>query len=299
MVSVVLEDPTTVAVGGHLHILNGCEVVHGQLQTIRRPSHYFETMQVVEYARAFFMSRLGWSGLNMTPIISGALGLFRIDILRAVGGYGNVLADDLDMTLKIHRHILDNKLANRIRFAPDAKAWTEAPPDYASIASQRARWHNSLSDVLWRFRAMLFRPRYGRMGFILLPWLWIYELIAPVAELLGWASIVLAVSLGCLNWPAAGFILAGSYVFTIALSVFSILHSEGQDPRYSAADKVKLIFLAVLEVFPFRILYLFWRLRGQVQYLRGDRRWRRIKRVGFDSTTFPADYQVVNQKEGI
>ena len=299
MVAVVLEDPTTVAVGGNLHIANGCEVVRGQLQNIRCPRHYFETMQVIEYARAFFMSRLGWSFLNMTPNISGALGLFRIDILRAVGGYENVLAEDMDMTFKIHRHILDNNLANRIRFAPDAKAWTEAPPDHASVASQRARWHNSLCDVLWRFRSMLLRRHYGRIGFVLLPWLWIYELAAPVEELLGWTSIGLAAILGCLNWPLAGFLLGGSYGFTIVLSVLSILQSEGQDPRYAASDKRKLILLAVLEVFPFRILYMFWRLRGQWHYFRGDRRWQRITRIGFDSTTYPADYQLVNQKEGI
>jgi cellulose synthase/poly-beta-1,6-N-acetylglucosamine synthase-like glycosyltransferase len=295
MVSVVEQDPTTVAVGGNLHIVNGCGVVRGQLQAIRSPRHYFETMQVIEYARAFFMSRLGWSFLNMTPNISGALGLFRTDILRAVGGYRNVLAEDMDMTFKIHRHIRDNNAANRIRFAPDAKAWTEVPPDYGSVASQRARWHNSLCDVLWTFRSMLFRPRYGRIGFILLPWFWIYELISPVVELVGWISIGLAAILGCLNWPLAGYVIGAGYGFTVVLSVLSILQSEGQYPRYAAWDKKKLILQTLLEVFPFRILYMFWRLRGQIQYLRGDRRWQPITRVGFDR----AEYQTEYHKEGI
>jgi cellulose synthase/poly-beta-1,6-N-acetylglucosamine synthase-like glycosyltransferase len=282
MVAVVLEDPTTVAVGGNLHIINGCDVVHGQLQAIRPPRHYFETMQVIEYGRAFFMSRLGWSSLNMTPNISGALGLFRADILRAVGGYGNVLAEDLDMTFKIHQHILSNKLPNEIRYAPDAKAWTEAPSDYRSLASQRARWHNSLCDVLWRYRSMLFRPQYGRIGFVLLPWLWIYELIAPVVEILGWTSIVLAAICGCLNWPVAPFIIGGGFGFTVVLAALSILQSEGQYPRYTAADRTKLIFQTVLEVLPFRFLNVYWRLCGQVNYFRGDRRWQRVTRVGFD-----------------
>jgi cellulose synthase/poly-beta-1,6-N-acetylglucosamine synthase-like glycosyltransferase len=285
IVAVVLEHPTTVAVGGNLHIVNGCVITRGQLQRVRRPRHYFETMQVIEYARAFFMSRLGWSFLNMTPNISGAFGLFRTDILRAVGGYRNVLAEDMDMTLRIHRHILDNRLSNQIRFAPDAKVWTEVPRDYKSVASQRVRWHNSLCDVLWSFRSMLWQPRYGRIGFILLPWLWTYEWIAPFVELLGWSSIGLAAIAHCLHWPAA-LVIGGGYVFTMVLSVLAILHGEGKYPRYSLANKTNLILQTVLEIFPYRFLYVYWRLRGQVQYFRGDRRWPTVARIGFDGTEY-------------
>ena len=286
MVSVVLEDPATIAVGGNLHAVNGCDVAGGRLRAIHSPRHYFEIAQVVEYARAFFMSRLGWSFLNMTPNISGALGLFRADVLRAVGGYANVLAEDMDMTLKIHRHILANNLPQRIRFAPDAKVWTEVPPNYRYVASQRARWHNSLCDVLWRFRSMLFRPRYGRIGFVLLPWLWIYELFVPVVEAIAWMSVALAAILGCLNWRIAPLILGGGYGLTILLSVISIRQSERHYPRYSAPDRMKLILQAALEVFPFRFLHLVWRVRGQIDYLRGDRRWHPIPRVGFEQLDY-------------
>ena len=286
MVSVVLEDPATIAVGGNLHAVNGCDVARGRLRAIHSPRRYFEVAQVIEYARAFFMSRLGWSFLNMTPNISGALGLFRTDVLRAVGGYTNVLAEDMDMTLKIHRHILTNNLGQRIRFAPDAKVWTEVPPNYRYVASQRARWHNSLCDVLCRFRSMLFRPRYGRIGFVLLPWLWIYELFIPVVEAVAWISILLAAIVGCLNWRIAPLILGGGYGLTILLSVISIRQSERRYPRYSAPDRMKLILQTALEIFPFRFLHLVWRLRGQIDYLRGDRRWDRIPRAGFEH----ADY---------
>jgi cellulose synthase/poly-beta-1,6-N-acetylglucosamine synthase-like glycosyltransferase len=223
----------------------------------------------------------------MTPNISGALGLFRTDVLRAVGGYANVLAEDLDMTLKIHRYILANKLAKRIRFAPDAKVWTEVPSDYRYVASQRARWHNSLCDVLWRFRGMLFRPKYGRIGFILLPWLWIYELLVPLVESIAWISIGLAAILGCLNWRLAPLILGGGYGLTILLSIVSIQQSGGRYPRYGASDKTKLILQSALEIFPFRFMHVFWRLRGQIDYWRGDRRWQAIPRVGFEPLDSP------------
>jgi len=282
LISVVLADPATVAVGGNLHVVNGCDVAGGQLRAIHSPRHYFEVAQVIEYARAFFMSRLGWSFLNMTPNISGAMGLFRTDLLRAVGGYANVLAEDMDMTLKIHRFILANNLPQRIRFAPDAKVWTEVPPNYRYVASQRARWHNSLCDVLWRFRSMLFRPQYGRIGFVLLPWLWIYELFAPLVEAIAWITVGLAAIVGCLNWNLAPVILGGGYALTIVLSVVSIRQSERRYPRYTPQDRMRLIFQSALELFPFRFMHVLWRLRGQVNYFRGDRRWQPIPRVGFE-----------------
>ena len=287
MISVVLEDSSTIAVGGNLHAVNGCDVSGGRLRAIHSPHRYFEFAQVVEYSRAFFMSRLGFSFLNMTPNISGALGLFRTDVLRAVGGYANVLAEDLDMTLKIHRYILGNRLPYRIRFAPDAKVWTEVPPSYRYVASQRARWHNSLCDVLWRFRSMLFRPRYGRIGFVLLPWLWIYELLVPLVESVAWITILLAALLGCLNWKIAPVILGGGYVLTILLSVLSIRQSEWRYPRYTPPDRMKLILQSALEIFPFRFMHIFWRLRGQINYFRGDRRWRPIPRLGFEKAEYP------------
>ncbi len=282
LVSVVLNDPQTIAVGGNLHAVNGCAVSNGDLNTVRSPHRYYEISQVIEYIRAFFMSRLGWSYWNMTPNISGALGLFRTDMLRAVGGYANVLAEDMDMTFKIHRYILANRLPNRIGFAPDAKVWTEVPPTYQYLASQRARWHNSLCDVLWRFRSMLFQPRYGRIGFILLPWLWAYELIAPVMEIVAWTTIVVAAVFGCLNWSVAPWIIGGGYALTVILSMASILESEGRYPRFSREDKRKLVLQTILEIFPFRFLHTYWRLRGQVDYFRGDRRWQAIPRAGFD-----------------
>jgi hypothetical protein len=53
---------------------------------------------------------------------------------------------------------------------------------------------------------------------------------------------------------------------------------------------MKLTFQAALEVFPFRFLHVFWRLCGQINYFRGDRRWQAIPRAGFE--------HVAHTKEG-
>jgi len=68
---------------------------------------------------------------------------------------------------------------------------------------------------------------------------------------------------------------------TIFFSILSIRQGERRYPSYPAPQKMNLILLSAREVFPFRFLHIFWRLRGQFDYFRGDRRWRPIARLGF------------------
>ena len=49
------------------------------------PSNVWALFQVVEYLRAFLFGRLGWSRLNGMLIISGAFGLFKTEVVSAVG----------------------------------------------------------------------------------------------------------------------------------------------------------------------------------------------------------------------
>src|SRR5215469_17186040 len=136
----------------------------------------------------------------MLTIISGAFGLFRTDLVRAVGGYrSRAIGEDFDLVARLHRHMLEKKVDYKIRFVPDPMCWTEVPSDLRSLGRQRSRWQKGLLDVLWPNRDMLFRPRYGRIGSFALPYLWLFELASPVMETLGLATILLAASLRVLS----------------------------------------------------------------------------------------------------
>src|SRR5258708_3878823 len=133
----------------------------------------------------------------MLMIISGAFGLFRTDLVRAVGGYRpGTIGEDFDLVARLHKHLLEKRAEYCIHFVPDPMCWTEVPSDLKSLRRQRARWQKGLLDVLWLTRGMLFRPRYGRIGFFALPYLWLFEFAAPVIEILGIVTIGLAAVLG-------------------------------------------------------------------------------------------------------
>lgn len=283
----VLADPhRVVAVGGIVRVLNGSEVRGGQMRSARMPRTSLEAIQVVEYLRAFLIGREAWAQGNMLTIISGAFGLFRTDLVRAVGGYRpSAIGEDIDLVVRLHRHLRMNAADYRIGFVPDPVCWTEVPSDLKSLARQRARWQNGLFDVLWRTRDMLFRPRFGRIGFCALPYLWLFELFAPVVEIAGLATILLAASIGELSRQFFLQFLLFGYAFATVISIGSVLQEELTYKRYNDwKDVTRLVTYCFLEHFPYRQMHMLWRLQGLWQRILGRHVWHSPKRQGFSAT---------------
>lgn len=282
----VLSDPQrVVAVGGIVRVLNGSELEGGQLRRVRLPQTGIEAIQVVEYLRTFLIGREAWAQANMLTIISGAFGVFRTDLVRAIGGYrSDAIGEDFDLVARLHRHLLEKRMDYRIQFVPDPMCWTEAPSDFRSLGRQRARWQKGLLQVLWDNRDMLFRTQFGRIGSFALPYLWIFELFAPIIEVGGLLTIFLAAFLGVLSRAFFVQFLLFGYAFATVISIGSVLQEEITYKRYNDwQDVARLVTCCFLEHFPYRQMHMFWRLQGLWQYLRGDVTWKTIKRQGLQS----------------
>ena len=285
MVPILADPKRVVAVGGIVRVLNGSEVAGGHLQRVRMLGKSIEVIQVIEYLRAFLIGREAWAQGNMLMIISGAFGLFRTDLVRAVGGYrSRAIGEDFDLVARLHRHLREKGADYQIRFVPDPMCWTEVPSDLRSLGRQRARWQKGLLDVLWPNRDMLFRPRYGRIGWFALPYLWLFELFAPVVEIVGITTILLAAFLGVLSREFFLQFLIFGYVFATVISIGSVLQEEITYKRYADwKDVTRLVTYCFFEHFPYRQLHMIWRLQGLWQYFRGDYVWKPLKRKGFAS----------------
>ncbi len=279
----VLADPNRViAAGGIVRVLNGSEIEGGRIRRVRLARKSIEVIQVVEYLRAFLIGREAWARGNMLMIVSGAFGVFRTDLVRAVGGYrAFAIGEDFDLVARLHRYLLDKRAHYRIEFVPDPVCWTEVPSDLRSLARQRARWHKGLLDVLWPNRDMLFRPRYGRIGCLALPYLWLFELLAPVIEITGFVTVLLAAAFGALSWTFFLQFLLFGYGFATVISIGSVLQEELTYKRYNDwQDVARLVSYCFVEHFPYRQMHMIWRLQGLWQYFRGDMAWRPLKRQG-------------------
>jgi cellulose synthase/poly-beta-1,6-N-acetylglucosamine synthase-like glycosyltransferase len=281
-----IDDPErTIAVGGTIRIANGSRIESGRVTQVRLPKTLLPLLQVVEYLRAFLMARLAWSRINTLMLVSGAFGVFRRAEVAAVGGFTKgSMGEDLDLVIKLHRYMIDNKRKYRIQFIPEPVCWTEVPETLSVLARQRSRWQRGALECFFRYRSMLFNPRYGRVGMLGMGHILIVDVLGPMAEVLGYVLMPTFWLLGILS---ADYLLAFTalvFMFGVSVSVCSLILEEAELHRFPRArDLAVLAAAAVIENFGYRQINNFWRVKGWWQFLRADQSWGEMTRKGFTS----------------
>jgi len=278
-----LEDERVIAVGGIVRIANGCEIERGRVKTVRLSRKRLPTFQVVEYFRAFLSGRMGWSAINGLLIISGAFGLFRKDVVLACGGYrDDTVGEDMELVARMHRYMYENKLPYKVVFVPDPVCWTEAPETLKILGRQRNRWHRGLLDTISLHRAMLFNPRFGVIGLLSMPYYFLFELLGPVIETLGYVFVVASYLYGVVHVQVLLLFFVVAIIYGMLFSVGAVLLEEISFHRYPRArDLFRLMVYAVLENFGYRQLTVLWRIKGLFDYFRGVTTWGAMQRKGF------------------
>ena len=288
MVRPVLEDPERViAVGGTIRVGNSCRIESGRVVEARLPNGRLAAYQVIEYLRAFLFGRVAWDSIGALVIVSGAFGLFRRDVVDEVGGYWtDTVGEDLELTVRLHRHMREQDRPYRITFAPDPVCWTEVPSDMGSLGRQRRRWHRGLGETLWRHRSMMLRPRYGTPGMIALPYFLTFEFAGPLMELAAWIAFPIGLALGIVSWHlVAAFILCSWVLGTLVTLVACGLEEQGYRNYRRVRDLGRMMCLAVFENMWFRQLIDFYRLAGVYDIARRKEGWGAMRRTGFNEAS--------------
>ncbi|MEP0707526.1 glycosyltransferase family 2 protein [Parvibaculum sp.] len=282
-----IDDPErTVAVGGTIRIANNSVVSGGRIEEVRLPTQILPLFQVVEYLRAFLMARLAWSRINTLMLVSGAFGVFRRREVIAVGGFTKgSMGEDLDLIIKLHRHLITVRQPYRIQFIPEPVCWTEAPSTLAVLGRQRSRWQRGALEVFFRYGHMFLNPRYGRVGIFGYGHMFIVDVMGPIMEVLGYILMPLFWALGVLDLDFLLAFTALVFTYGIFVSVGSLVLAEAELKRFPRARDLLVLFAAaVLENFGYRQLNNLWRVKGYWQYLRSDNSWGEMTRTGFRST---------------
>ncbi len=281
----MIESSAVAAVGGIVRVANGCEFEKGRIIEVKTPKKALPNFQIIEYLRAFVAVRTAWSKLNCLLIISGAFGMFRRRDLILAGGYSDdTVGEDMELTTRMHRVLRENDRRYKISFVPDPIAWTEVPDTLRVLGRQRDRWHRGLIETLVRHRRMLFNPRYGTVGLIGIPYFFLFELLGPVIELLGYAAFVAGLALGVINAAFALTFFLAAVGLGVLLSTAAVFLEELRLERYpSWRDLVKLVVYGVLENFGYRQLNTLWRGMAIVSFLRNNSDWGAMERKGFQT----------------
>ncbi|HUR94009.1 MAG TPA: glycosyltransferase [Gemmatimonadales bacterium] len=324
LMRVVQEDPRVVAVGGQVAIANGCTIRNSRVVEIGLPARSLARFQMVEYLRSFTTGRTGLDHMDAILVLSGVFAVFEKDTVIRAGGYltpfvrhrlteeyvgGGVgtVCEDMEIVVRLHRYLRDKLHQRRIAFLPHPVAWTEVPETLESLRKQRGRWYRGLRESLRYHRGMLWRRKYGRIGWFALPAFWIFEYLGPIVELSGyglvlflvvmeqvlkvrfinsdflWAFLLASLGYGVLVNMCA--VLVGAWRFRFGLADRL---QRGLLPFSRRRDVLVLLLYAVLENFGYRQLTLYWRLRGLWDAWRGKTGWEKFARVGFREGVAPA-----------
>jgi peptidoglycan/xylan/chitin deacetylase (PgdA/CDA1 family)/spore germination protein YaaH/GT2 family glycosyltransferase len=164
-----LADPRVGAVAGNAKVGNRVNLV--------------TRWQAVEYVTSQNLDRRAFALLDCITVVPGAVGAWRTSVVRAAGGFSDdTLAEDQDLTLAVRRR------GYSVAYAERAVAYTEAPDTLRALARQRFRWSFGTLQCMWKHRDALLRRRYGTLGLVAMPNVWLFQLlfaaVSPAADLM-------------------------------------------------------------------------------------------------------------------
>ena len=169
-------DPRVGAVAGNVKVMNR--------------NRWITRWQALEYITSQNLEKRAFDLLNCIPVVPGAVGAWRTELLRSNGGFsGDTVAEDTDLTLTIRRN------GWKILYDETAIGRTEVPETVDTLVRQRFRWTFGTLQAVWKHRDTAGKPRYGTLGWVAIPNIFLFQiilpLISPVIDLLFLLSLAL------------------------------------------------------------------------------------------------------------
>jgi cellulose synthase/poly-beta-1,6-N-acetylglucosamine synthase-like glycosyltransferase len=235
--------------------------------------------QHCDYLRSFFNNRLGWTRLNTMLCAVGAFQIWRSDVIEEIGGFSTTFTcEDIELTFRVHEHFRREGRPYEIVALPDTVGVTEGPDTMKKLIAQRERWQRVILETVVHYRRMMFRRRYGAVGFIGVPFFVLSEVIAPVFELLALVALVTSVALGTLDVEQGLLTLAALALLNGIMTSAAVLLEDRTSRAYPLGDLARLILLGPLDLVIYRPFIVWARLKGTWRYLRGDQGWHKFER---------------------
>lgn len=221
-------------------------------------------VQHVEYMVQCSLLRRAQEALGALACMPGPVAAFRKTALHDVGGIpDSTLAEDTDLTVAL------GAAGWKLRYVPDAVAWTEAPITLGALWKQRIRWTYGTLQVMWRHRKATSSSdgeRYRRraMAFMSLDMIWLP--LTPLADLFAVLSILTG-NVGILTVA-----VAFTFLTQLATTWFAAV-LDGERMRTLLHAPAQLVF--------FRYFNLLVLAQALSSVLAGRRqRWHKASRTG-------------------
>lgn len=221
--------------------------------------------QSLEYICGLNLQRRAFAQIECMQVMSGAIGAFRRDALRQIGGYSSdTLVEDMDVTVSLIR------AGFRVKYEPRAIAYTEVPESLKDFLVQRYRWIFGGFQVVRKHADMLFKKKYGAMGMIGLP----YSLIFP------WVDVLVST---LFIWALGRALVLGNMteLFFFYMALILIQFGWSSYALYMEGEMQAAALLSIVEGLWYGPLISFTIVKAAVNFLRGaPAKWNKFSRLG-------------------
>lgn len=275
-VSQYFHDDKIIALGGTVKIVQGAERdEEGRvIEKFKGPG--LVKSQILNYMHGFYVRKLTQSFFNSIVVISGAFGAFKRDIMYKTGGFRSTVGEDIDITLKIHKYIRENKLKQKLVYAPEAVCYTECPENLKNFYKQRIRWQKAFVDCILLYWSKLSQQFsvgislfFAIDGFIL-GTLTAFTMIFYVANALISGDNLLRVMI----------LLIITLLINALQIILAIYLTQKYGSRYSLIDRLRLFLFSQYELLTYRNILLYINIVGTFKYFDTDESWGFIERKG-------------------
>ena len=228
--------------------------------------------QSIEYITSQNFDRRAFDLLNCITVVPGAIGAFKKSAILEAGGFtSDTLAEDCDLTMRLHR------CRYKVRNCTSAISYTEAPETMKQFLKQRFRWSFGVMQSFWKHRDAVFNPKYKNFGMIALPNILVFQILlpflAPLADLILVLSLI-AAGLGIM--PASLEHILFYYISFTVVDIFGAAIAF----TYEKTSYKKLLWM-LPQRFIYRQLMYYILIRSFNQALKGEiQGWGTLKRTG-------------------
>lgn len=282
MKPIIDSNEQVIATGGSVRIANGCLVERGEVMNVGLPRNPIVIMQIIEYLRVFLIGRIGLSRHNLLLIISGAFGVFNKSWVIKAGGYERgTVGEDMELVVRLHKLIAEEKSDKQMQYIPDPVCWTEAPESISILSRQRTRWQRGLFETLRKHKDMMMNPKFKKVGLISMPYFLLIELLGAFVEGLAYVFIVSGLFFSLISIELTILLFLVTWFYGCYISMCGVLLEEWSLRRYPKKRHLLILFFyASTEMFWYRPLTVWWRLEGVWQAFRKKTEWGVMTRKG-------------------
>ncbi|RNA67749.1 gamma-glutamyltransferase [Alteribacter keqinensis] len=281
-VNETFEDEDVVAAGGMVHVLQ-TKTANSLSRLSLKHTNLLVRLQMLDFLKAFYITKVSLARFNALAVISGAFGIFRRQALIDVGGYRSTVGEDIDITLRMQKYIAANK-NKKVVHIKDAISYTEMPETVKDFFKQRVRWQKAYIDCIIHFNSFFAKTLFRKA----VSFFYIFE-----SFLVGIVSAFILTAFFVINgifYPPDSYLqyvlfyLTYLFLFGVIYDIAALIFTRAHGFKFRMRDIFILGATILFDIFIYRFILMYIVMHGTIAYF-FNTDWNKVERTGRDYKT--------------